>query len=106
MIDMKVDKKTAEKETPEAMEKVEAMYPNGLQLRMDNDELEKLGIDVNKVEIGEEVHIEAVAKITSISKYETENVGSMNGVSYQITEIEIRTDTGEDKQAKGIYKKG
>ncbi len=106
MIDMKVSKKDAEKETPEAIEQTEPKYPWGLQLNMDNDELKKLDLMDEKVEVGDEMTIRAVCKVLSVSEDESLNMGTRKNIRYQITEMEIEGDTEPEKMAKKIYKKG
>lgn len=111
MIDMKVAKKDAEKETVEVVEHEEPKYPWGLQLNMNNDELEKLGLMDSKIEVGDEMRIEAVCKVMSVSEDETLNEGVRKNIRYQIIKMEVENEEEEEgvtepeKMAKKIYKK-
>jgi hypothetical protein len=107
MINMQVDEKDAKKETIEAIENEEPKYPWGLQLNMNNDELEKLGLMDEKIKVGDEIRIEAVCKVIGVNEDETLNEGIRKNVRYQITEMEIETEEESEpqKMAKKIYKK-
>ena len=62
-------------------------YPYGLQIRLDNETIEKLGIPLP--EVGKEVNIVAKAKITSASERSVEGGEADRSVELQITEMAI-----------------
>ena len=42
------------------------LYPYGLEGSLDNDGIEKLGIDITNIKAGEEIIIKAIAKVTNV----------------------------------------
>ena len=106
MIDVKFTPKEGKENTAEAAEMVAPSYPWGLSISLYNDSLEKLGLTDKKFSVGDEMTIECVVKVSGVSEDETINDGTRKRVGLQITEMGVKTDTEEDKQAKGIYKKG
>jgi hypothetical protein len=74
-------------------------YPWGLRLSLDNDALEKLGIDVTKLEIKTVVPVKGMARITSISSYESvENKGKQDSVDLQIEKLALGGDLEDDDE--------
>jgi len=72
-------------------------YPYGLQLRLDNESLEKLGID-KLPRVGGTVTVTAEAKVTSVSQNESEGGSGMRrSCELQITKLglEAKADKGE-----------
>ena len=49
------------------------VYPYGLSICLCGPELEKLNVDYSDWSVGDEFHLKALAKITSISEHETES---------------------------------
>jgi len=70
------------------------MYPYGLSICLCQDELNKLDVDYNDWSVGDTFHLHAFAKITSISKQET-NEGEQCRVEMQIIAL-----SGEDEEAE------
>jgi len=81
-------------------EKAEAMspslgtpkYPFGLSISLCEKELEKIGVDENDLEIGDMLHLHALAKVTSVSSQDLES-GSHCRVELQICYM-----SGEDEE--------
>ncbi len=95
-----IDLKLTESERDEAKEATidspDNKYPYGLQLNLDNDTIAKL--DLKAVEVGEELTIQAVAKVKGIRENETEDDKDRN-VEIQITKMAIGGDGGEEFSA-------
>jgi hypothetical protein len=73
-------------------------YPWGLRITLNNEELEKLGIDVSDFEIETSINITAKALITSVSSEQNMNEGgkanTRDRLEFQITDLSI--DNAED----------
>lgn len=74
----------------------ESYYPWGLQIRLEKEELEKLGLKASSFDVGQTVNITASAKVTSISSREAvrEKEGS------QVVELQIEKIGLDKKSAK------
>jgi hypothetical protein len=83
------------------------MYPWGLSLRMDQETLDKLGLDVPRV--GDLLHFCAVGKVTAVSQHEIQSEGESRKhccAEVQITEIGIPSEDEEEEaeeRRKGWY---
>ncbi len=71
------------------------IYPYGTQINLCNEELEKLGLD-DSADVGDELHLNIVAKVVSVSKSDTTE-GTRSNVSLQITHAEV-TDFEEEPE--------
>lgn len=69
-------------------------YPYGLCISLCNDELEKLGL-ADEVEVGDMLHLHCMAKVTSVSKSDSEMSGPSCRVELQITDM-----VGEDEDSE------
>lgn len=79
-------------------------YPYGLCISLCQDELEKLGFAAGDMEVGDVVHLHALAKVTSVSQNETE--GGMNSrVELQLVMIEIESEDAENEAAEPMSAK-
>jgi hypothetical protein len=77
-------------------------YPYGLEIRLDDDAIEKLGLG-DGLNVGDEVMITAKAKVTGKSGYETLVGDAENSIDLQITDMDV---TGESSKAsKTLYDK-
>lgn len=82
-------------------------YPWGLCLDLCQDELSKLGIE-GLPEVGDEMHIYAVAKVTRVSQSASESGDDSRGVTLQICEMgTMEADDGDedDSPAGKLYSK-
>lgn len=87
MVDMKRSKADMkEANTPISLGKEE--YPYGLRIRLEKDDLEKLGMTKKLPAVGDEVMVEAMCKVISVSENASENHDS-SSVEYQIMHISI-----------------
>lgn len=79
------------------------LYPWGLSISLSNDELDKLDLDAD-CDVGDTIHLFALAKVTSVSKSEMELDGkpiSNKRVELQITHIALEDD-GEEVEEKAV----
>ena len=99
LISMKKKKKEKSADTPvEASMPSEEVYPYGLRLRLENDELEKLGLK-ELPEVGKVCKIEAEGIVESVSSNESKgDEGSRKCVEIQITSMNLhKADKSKDK---------
>lgn len=86
---MKIEKKPEEQSAAEIMYPKAAdmpEYPYGLELRLGNEELEKLGL-FTLPEVGKELTLQAKVKVTSVSSNEHLDGKPYKGVCLQITDM-------------------
>lgn len=107
---MKLDPKAMEeKYKGDTMPVERAMYPWGLQVNLDNDALETLGL-TKLPAVGKPMMLVARVDVTSVSENETQDGGkkrSNRSVSLQITEMALGPDEkgDEPKAQDALYKK-
>lgn len=65
-----------------------ALYPWGLCIRLEQAELDKLGV-TQLPNVGDEFHFLAVAKVTSVNQSAREGQDDETGVGLQITMMEV-----------------
>ena len=76
--------------TPATSSPSEEEYPYGLRIRLENDDLEKLGI-ANLPDVGTSMKIHADATVQSVSSNQTKgDEGSKKCVELQITGMQIK----------------
>lgn len=63
-------------------------YPWGLSLSLDNDSLEKLGIDALP-DVDDEMLVMARVKVTRVSAVDTADGGKQRDVALQITDMQL-----------------
>ena len=69
-------------------------YPYGLCITIETEQLDKLGID-GDCEVGDMIHLCAMAKVTSISKREKEGGDSDMRIELQITHLASENEDEE-----------
>jgi len=95
MVDMAMNKEEREENSPIAGKVSDGpIYPYGLTICLCKPELEKLNVDYSDWAVGDHFHLQALAKITSISENETEN-GKNCRVEMQI--VALRGHDEEDE---------
>lgn len=87
LIDMKQKAKKTEEMKPIAYE--QDKYPYDLQIRLDNESLGKLGIDVKKLLVGDDVTVYGVGKIIHISSNAKERNTSNDRLEIQIQKLSL-----------------
>lgn len=74
----------------------QSIYPYGLCISLTHEELEKLNLEPD-CQVGDMIHIMAMAKVTSISQYETaENTNCR--IELQITHLGLEDEDMEDEE--------
>ncbi len=73
-VDMKRTKADIKKESRPTPIGEGDKYPYGLEVRLNKDSLNKLGIDVSKYKVGEKIQIIAQANIEDLRKSENINI--------------------------------
>jgi hypothetical protein len=87
LVSMKTIK--SNKDTVQSAPSEEKMsYPYGLELSLNKETLDKLGIKVDNIDINSKCTIEAIGKITSISKNINERQDNSH-MSIQLTDVAI-----------------
>jgi hypothetical protein len=93
-------------------EKAEAMmpsivnepdYPYGLSVCFDNTTLEKLDLDTDDVEVGDFIHIHALAKVTCVSKNQI-NGESNSRIELIMTHISAEDEDNESDEEEAVEK--
>jgi hypothetical protein len=95
MTDMKIPHKSTDdvKVCGEPCECERSLYPYGLEGSLDEEGLNKLGIDISNVDVGEKIIIHAVAEITEVKQIERLNEGKEKAdrsLRWQIQKIGIK----------------
>jgi len=70
-------------------------YPYGLSITLNEETLAKLGIE-ELPRVGDEMHVEAVAKVTSVSMRSDKSDEDERCVSLQITELACEPEGAEE----------
>ena len=93
--DMKSEMKM---EGPIATDSYYEKYPWGLRITLNNEELEKMGIDVSEFDVETTINITAKALVTSVSSEQNMNdngkAKTRDRLEFQITDLAI--DNSED----------
>lgn len=85
MADMKMSKAQQKETMPQAADSPQ--YPYGLQIRLDNASLDKLGM-TKLPKVGTKVMVHGMGVITSVSQHESKNNDSRN-VEIQLHELAV-----------------
>ena len=79
-------------------------YPYGLCISLNEEDLAKLGITGELPEVGDMVHLVAMAKVTSVSESEREDTGGTKTkccrVELQITHLATENEDDEEAEAE------
>lgn len=75
-------------------------YPYGLSLSLDNDSMEKLGLD-DSCQVGDLLHFTAMAKVTSVSSYDNENSGPNRRIELQVQQMGVPEDESTEDPSPG-----
>lgn len=103
MVDMSRSEDDVEKYASPLME---SKYPYGLQISLNEDSLDKLGVDISDWEIGDVFPLDILAKVVSKSANETEGGKSCCNISLQITHIGGEEAEQEDGDETSLAKHG
>lgn len=94
--DMALTPKEMAEDSPMGMIGSHNMYPYGLCICLCDDQLEKLKLD-SDCEVGDFLHIFAMAKVTSVSKNDTGD-GEKTRIELQITHMGLESEDAEDEE--------
>jgi hypothetical protein len=78
-------------------------YPYGLCISLDQESLNKLGLEPN-CSVGDMLHIFAMAKVTSVSQRDTDK-GADCRIELQITHMGVEDEDAENMQASRASKR-
>jgi hypothetical protein len=80
------------------------MYPYGLSIQLDDESLEKLGIDVKDLAVGSTMVLVAKVEISSVSSNESTGGPARQSASLQITEMCLEGEGAKASDAaKALY---
>lgn len=82
-----VDMRMTTEEKAEFMAPSPPNYPYGLCLSLCQDELEKLDLGDADIEVGDMMHLQVMARVTSVSESDHETSGPACRIELQITHI-------------------
>jgi len=77
-------------------------YPWGLQLRLDNESIEKLGL-AGLPDTGATLMVHARAIVTETSERDSQDGGKRRTLEIQITDLAIEAEPNEGERAKTLY---
>jgi hypothetical protein len=97
LVNMKLDPAEAKKMAEPCAMGDAPRYPWGLQLNLDNDAIEKLGIDKLPA-VGKSLQLVALVNVVSVSSNQTEGGDERKSVSLQITDLGL--EAGKKKSAE------
>jgi len=67
----------------------EEKYPYGLQVRLETEDIEKLGVSIKNFNVDDKVTITAVAYVESLSQNKTRR-GENQHMCFQITKMDLK----------------
>ena len=106
---MKVDMKARQEKYAEASVSMDApAYPYGLEVRLDKEALEKLGLADALPKAGSSMKLQALVDVTNVSESDSANGGKNCSLTLQITDLGLsaaKDDDAEDKLYDGKAKK-
>lgn len=80
-------------------------YPWGLSISLCNKELDKLGIDVDNVNVNDIFHLHCFAVVTSKSSNQVQGTEPNSRIELQITHIAAEDEGEEDDEAEEAMKR-
>ncbi len=103
MVNMKMDPEEAKEQvTPEVGDAPQ--YPYGLELRLDDKSLAKLGM-TSPPAVGTEMSITARVVVSSASQYQTQGGEAEASSCWQITDMEASSVSAKGDKAQALYGK-
>jgi hypothetical protein len=101
MVDMAYTKKEIKEEQQEARLGEPSPYPWGLCIRLESEELDKLGVK-DLPAVGAEVHFMAVATVTGVNQSARVGQDDERSVALQITMLQIMgVESAAEEKAEG-----
>ena len=108
MVSMKISKKDRDaKMEPPTLSTDMPLYPWGLSLSLDDDAMEKLGMDIADMKVGSTMSLVATVEVTSCSIQETSGQDANQSVGLQITDMCLEDGARASKNiTKALYDNG
>lgn len=108
LVSMKISKADREAKTKNGSIATDApAYPWGLGINLDDDALEKLGLDVADLKVGATMTLIAKVDVTSLSSNESKGSDAHSSVGLQITDLCLEDGATKAASAAGaLYKEG
>lgn len=97
LVNMKIDQKAREEKYQESALVERPAYPWGLSVNLDEETIEKLGLELP--EVGKDLMLVARVNVTSVSANETKGTGTNRSIGLQITDMCLEVDGGEGGSA-------
>jgi hypothetical protein len=104
LVSMKMSKSEREEQSKPMMLGDAPIYPYGLQLRLDEEALDKLG-ETTLPAVGESVMVYAKAKVVSVSSNESTDGGKRRNVELQITDLCLEDPADDSAKSAALYGK-
>lgn len=102
MVDMKRKKKKSKgnmKDTAASLN--DEMYPYGLRVSLQRDEIKKLGIDLKNLDVGQKATLMATVEVSEIAEHKSSNMDEYSKrVELQITEMNVSFGKMKKKSTK------
>lgn len=95
LVDMKYTKAEAKAEASEYTKPQGPEYPWGLQIRLEDEELKKLGI-TSMPAVGQEMSLDVVVRVTSVSESQYADGRADRCLSLQIVQMGMEDDAEEE----------
>jgi Major coat protein-like len=76
-------------------------YPYGLCISLNEETLEKLGLDEKDFDVGDMVHIQGMGLVTSKSTTANSETGDKCRIEIQITHLASENEDDENEEAEG-----
>lgn len=99
LTDLKYSKADIKEETAEFKSPEMPEYPWGLQIRLEDEELQKLGVK-NLPQVGAEYHMTVIAHVTSVSQTQMADGDEDRCVCLQITMASIDSEGSAEEEAR------
>lgn len=100
LVSMKIDAKAREEKYAESVAIDRPAYPYGLEVRLDKEALEKLGLADALPKAGQAMKLEATVDVTNVHESDSANGGKDCSLTLQITALALAA-TKQDKDAAG-----
>lgn len=102
MVSMKLDKKDVKKEMAEHSISDMPEYPYGLNIRLDDESIKKLGIS-ELPEVGSDMVVLAKVKVEEVSSRDSLNGNENTSISLQITDMSLEKNKERKPTTEVLY---
>ncbi len=103
LVSMKITKAEREKRSePSTLASDQPVYPWGLSLSLDQEALEKLGVEASDYEVDQELTLIATVRVTSVSSNQSSE-GKRGSCSLQVTEMCLEDGAAPSNAAEKLY---